>query len=135
MSRKIKLLCSEKDREALQPLLEQLRAKGLHVLEAKGAPQKDDNVLAVLTEHFYADEALTQRLLDLIGAEAKNVLPLQLDGALIPDAIKNALYARNIIPAAGRDDAHTAERILSAFPPSPPVLPRAFIAGGATGSF
>ena len=131
MRKTVKLLFAEQDRAALQPLLDELRKKGLRCVALTGEARKNDVVLAVLSEAFYADGAAVDKLLGLIAAEAENMLPLQLDGAPIPDALKNALYARNIIPTAGRDDAHTAERILSAIPPSPPVLPRALIAGGA----
>ena len=125
--RKIRLLCSDADREALQELMAQLRARGLQVSEE--APGKNDVVLAALSESFYADREKTDALLGLIGAGAENVLPVQLDAAPIPDAVKNALYARNIIPAAGRDAAHTAERIAAALPDRPSILPRLLIAG------
>ena len=121
------LLCSDADRAALQPVLDALKARGLRV--SAEAPGKNDLVLAVLSEAFYADEGKTGTLLDLVAAGAENVLPMQLDGASIPDAIKNALYARNIIPASGRDAAHTAERIVDAIPEPPPVLPKLLIAG------
>ena len=128
MSKKvIHLLCSDGDRAALQPVLDALQAKGLRV--SGEVPEKNDLVLAVLSEAFYADNDKTDALLDLLAAGAENVLPLQLDGVPIPDAIKNALYARNIIPAAGRDAAHTAERIAAAIPHMPPVLPKLLIAG------
>ena len=82
-----------------------------------------------LSEGFYADGGKTDALLDLVAAGAENLLPLQLDRAPIPDALKNALYARNIIPSAGRDAAHTAERILAALPKKKSRLP--LILGGA----
>ena len=122
MSKKvIHLLCSDADRPALQPVLDALQAKGLRV--SGEVPEKNDLVLAVLSEAFYADNDKTDALLDLLAAGAENVLPLQLDGVPSPDAIKNALYARNIIPAAGRDAAHTAERIVDALPKRKSKLP------------
>ena len=128
MSKKmIHLLCADADREAMRELLGELRARGLPVSE--GAPGKDDVVLAALSEAFYADSGKTEVLLDLVAAGAENVLPLQLDASPIPDTVKNALYARNIIPAAGRDAAHTAERIAAAIPDRPSVLPKLLIAG------
>ena len=128
MSKKvIHLLCSDADRAALQPVLDALKARGLRVSEE--TPGKNDLVLAALSEAFYADDGKTGALLDLVAAGAENVLPLQLDSAPIPDTIKNALYARNIIPASGRDAAHTAERIAAAIPDMPPVLPKLLIAG------
>ena len=113
MSKKvIHLLCSEADRAALQPVLDALKARGLRVSDQ--APGKNDLVLAVLSEGFYAEGGKTGALLDLIAAGAENVLPLQLDGAPIPDTIKNALYARNIIPASGRGSPYRyPERVFS----------------------
>ena len=119
MGKKIKLLLTEKDREALQPLLGQLKAKGVRVSELTGKAGKKDFVLAALSAAFYADEAAVEKLLGLLGAGAENVLPLQLDGAPVPDKLKNVLYSRNIIPTAGREDAHTAERIVAAIPDGP----------------
>ena len=122
MSKKvIHLLCSDADRAALQPVLDALQAKGLRV--SGEAPGKNDLVLAALSGSFYADDGKTGALLDLVAAGAENVLPVQLDAAPIPDAIKNALYARNIIPAAGRDAAHTAQRIVDALPKKKSRLP------------
>ena len=122
MSKKvIHLLCSDADRAALQPVLDALKARGLRV--SAEAPGKNDLVLAVLSEGFYAEGGKTGALLDLIAAGAENVLPMQLDAAPIPDTLKNALYARNIIPASGRDAAHTAERILDALPKQKSKLP------------
>ena len=121
MKKQIRILCSEADRSVLRELLEQLRALGLQVSEE--APGKNDIVLAALSEAFYADAAKTGALLELVAAGAENVLPLQLDTAPIPDTVKNALYARNIIPAAGRGAAHTAQRILDALPKQKSKLP------------
>ena len=122
MSKKvIHLLCSDADRAALQPVLDALQAKGLRV--SGEVPEKNDLVLAVLSEGFYADDGKTKALLDLVAAGAENVLPLQLDSASIPDVLKNALYSRNIIPASERDAAHTAERIADALPKRKSKLP------------
>ena len=129
MSKKvIRLLCGEADRAALQPVLDALKARGLRVSEQ--APGKNDLVLAALSEGFYADAGKTEALLDLVAAGAENVLPVQLDAAPIPDAIKNALYSRNIIPAAGRDAAHTAQRIADAVPRGKSRLPLILSAAG-----
>ena len=129
MSKKvIHLLCSACDRAALQPVLDALKARGLRVSDQ--APGKNDLVLAVLSEGFYAEGGKTGALLDLIAAGAENVLPMQLDAAPIPDTLKNALYARNIIPASGRDAAHTAERIVDALPKRKSKLPLILGAAG-----
>lgn len=120
---KLCALYTEADRALLAPVLDTLRAKGLHVSEASGRPGAGEVVLVGLSERFYADEAAVERLLGLLGAGAENVLPLQLDEADMPDAIKNALYARNIIPAAQRDAGLVAERILAALPQKKSRLP------------
>ena len=126
----IGLLISPDDREELQALLAQLNRRGLRVSERNDAAGKDDVVLAVLSEAFYKDKDLTDRLLGLIGAGADKVLPLQLDDAPIPEQLKNALYARNIIPAAGRDASLIAERIVSALPRKKSRLPLVLAAAG-----
>ena len=128
MSKKvIHLLCSDADRAALQPVLDALKARGLRVSEQ--APGKNDLVLAVLSEGFYAEGGKTGALLDLIAAGAENVLPLQLDGGEMPDTLKNALYSRNILSAAGREAGHTAQRILDALPKRKTKLPLILTAG------
>ena len=91
MSKTVKVLFTEKDRETLQPVLEALRAKGLRVSEAAGELRKDDTVLAALSEAFYADQAAEERLLGLIGSGAENVMPLQMDAAPMPEGRKNAI--------------------------------------------
>ena len=127
-SKHIRLLRCGADEEALKPIEEQLVRSGFRVDE--GAAGKDDVVLAVLSEAFYKDKDLTDRLLGLIGAGADKVLPLQLDDAPIPEQLKNALYARNIIPAAGRDASLIAERIISALPRKKSRLPLVLAAAG-----
>ena len=119
----IKVLFTEVDRETLEPVLEQLRARSLRIIEGSDSIQKGDVVLAALSENFYADSTQSDRLLSLIGSGAESILPLQLDAAAIPDTLKNALYARNIIPAAGREPGQIAERILSALPKKKNRLP------------
>ena len=99
----IKVLFTEADRETLEPVLEQLRARSLRIIEGSDSIQKGDVVLAALSENFYADSTQSDRLLSLIGSGAESILPLQLDAAAIPDTLKNALYARNIIPGTRSD--------------------------------
>ena len=121
-NKKIHLLCTDADRAALESVLKHLQEKGLRVSE-EGNVQKDDIVLAALSENLYADRDRVETLLTLIGSGTENILPLQLDEAVIPDTLKTALYARNIISAAGRDDFQIAERILSAMPQKKSRLP------------
>ena len=127
-SKHIRLLRCGADEEAFKPIEEQLIRRGFRVDE--GAAGKDDVVLAVLSKSFFEDEDLTKKLLGLIGSGADKVLPLQLDEAPIPEQLKNALYARNIIPAAGRDASLIADRIVSALPRKKSRLPLVLAAAG-----
>ena len=122
---KLRLLCAEGDREALQPVLDALQARGV------GVSEKADTLLAVLSERFYADEALKTALLEAVSAGAAGVLPLRLDRAEQPPEIRTALYARNTIPADGRSPEQTAERILAALPEKKNRMGAALIAGAA----
>ena len=128
MSKEIKLLLSDADAERLAPVLAELRKKGLRPQPADTF-RKNDTVLAVLSEAFYGDEEKTGALLGLIGAGAENLLPLRLDAEPVPEALMNALYARNIIPAQGRDAALLAERIVAALPQKKSRLPLLLTAG------
>ncbi|MDO4989491.1 MAG: hypothetical protein Q4E45_03200 [Eubacteriales bacterium] len=122
---KLRLLCAEGDREALQPVLDALQARGVSVSE------KADTLLAVLSEHFYADETLKTALLEAISAGASGVLPLRIDESELPPEIMTALYARNVIPAAERSAEQTAERIIAALPEKKSRMGAALIAGAA----
>ena len=130
MSKTVKVLFTEKDREALQPVLEALRAKGLRVSEAAGELRKDDTVLAALSEAFYADQAAEERLLGLIGSGAENVMPLQMDAAPMPEGLKNAIYSRNIIPGTARSPEQIAERVVAALPQKKSSLPKVLLIAG-----
>ena len=60
MSKTIRLLYAETDKAALQPVLEQLTAKGVRVKET-GEPEKDDIVLAeAVAPGVYAVDALAE---------------------------------------------------------------------------
>ena len=130
MNKRIRLLCAAGDCDTLNGILEQLERKGLRVSRSADGPNKNETVLAVLSENFFADESLRAELLGLIGSGAENVLPLQLDSTPVPDEIMNALYSRNIISAGGRDDAQIAERIVSALPRKKSRLPLVLAAAG-----
>ena len=127
MKKSLHILCADRDRQALEPVLEALRAKGLRIAEKPGAG-KGALVLAALSESFYSEPGKTEALLELVGAGTAQLLPLQLDTAPIPEDLKKALYTRNIIPAAGRDPEQLAQRIAAALPAPPPVLPKLLIA-------
>lgn len=112
----IKLLAAPEDQERIRGLLDQLRKLGVRVSDTAGSLRKKDMVLAVLSEHFYDDEALKAQLFGQLAVGADTILPLNLGSCPIPEDIMNLLFARNIITASGRDDALLAERILSAIP-------------------
>ena len=127
--RSVKLLFAQPDKDKLAPILEALRAKGIKVSE--GSSAGEEILLAALSENFYADSALTDALLAAVGKGGDKVLPLQLDNAPIPENIGNAIFARNIISAPGREAELVADRIIDALPAKKSRLPAAFIAGGA----
>ena len=123
MPKPIRLLCAAADREKIQAILDALKEKGIRFRESEAAPGRDEVVLAVLSGAFSRDGALPDRLLELLSVGAENVLPLQLEDTELPEAIKNALYSRNIIAAEGRDAALIAERIAAALPQRKSRLP------------
>ena len=125
---KIRLLCTEQDREKLQPILDALTAKGLSV--ANGEPGRDEVTLAALSESFYADKEKTDKLLALIGTGVEKLVPLKLDSAEVPETLMNALYSRNIVSASERDAGLIAERIAAALPRKKSGLPKLLIVAG-----
>ena len=112
----LRVLSAEADRDALRPILDALKEKGLRVSAAEGSLKKGEILLAALSGHFYADGEKQKTLLEVLSTGAENVLPLKLDETEIPETLMNALYARNIIMADGRDAGLIAERILAAVP-------------------
>jgi len=124
----VNLLLAQADKAVMAPLLEALSAKGIKVSE--GNPEGEETLLAALSENFFADKALTDALLGAVGKGGDKVLLLQLDKAEIPDDIRNAIYARNIISVDGRDADLVADRIIDALPAKKSTLPVALIAGG-----
>ena len=127
----LRILCAETDREALQPILDALKVKGLKIADAESGLKKEELLLAVLSEAFFSDEEKEKALLQTLSTGAENVLPLKLDESEIPDELMNALYARNIIMAADRSPELIAERVLSAIPEKKSDLPKVLIAGAA----
>ena len=127
----LRVLSAEADRDALRPILDALKEKGLRVSAAEGSLKKGEILLAALSGHFYADGEKQKTLLEVLSTGAENVLPLKLDETEIPETLMNALYARNIIMADGRDVGLIAERILAAVPEKKSALPKFLIAGAA----
>ena len=129
--KKIKLLCADADRQALEPVLEQLRARGLKLSEDTEKLRGHDIVLTALSKNLYADGAAVEKLLTLLDAGAEKLLLLQLDDAPMPELLKSALFARSSIFTRGRDAAYIAERIHASLPQKKRRLPRIFIAASA----
>ena len=126
----IRLLCEKSDLNAILPVLTSLKEKGIRIIESEKEYKSSDTVLAVLSEAFSKDSEKTDALLKLIGKGANNILPLKIDDADLPDALKNALFARNIIFSQGRNEEQIAERILSALPKKKNRLPLIFAVAG-----
>ena len=125
---KINVLFSDEDKERLDPILTELRNRGLQVSEAKEGTRQSEIILVALSKTFYEDDKAQEVLLNLLGKGAKNVLPVRLDDTTVPDKLKNVLYSRNIISASGRNVPQIADRIISAIPNKPSILPIVLIA-------
>jgi Leucine-rich repeat (LRR) protein len=121
--RNIRILCADADRSALDPILSAMREKGFRISESTGKLRKNETVLAVLSEAFFKDSANSEKLLHLIGQGAEHVLPLRLDDSDLPENVSNALYARNIISASGREPEGIAQRMSDAIPQKKSHLP------------
>ena len=127
----IKILAVPEDQEKLQCVLQQLHSSGVEISQKNDSLGKKDMVLVVLTERFYQDEDLKERLFDQLAMGAENILPLDLGEVPIPEEIMNLLFARNIIMASGRSDEQLAARILSAIPEKKNPLPKILTAAVA----
>lgn len=128
---KINVLFSDEDKERLDPILKELRNKGIQVSEDKNGIRHSDIILVALSGNFYEDGETEEVLLNLLGKGAKRVLPVRIDDTPVPDKLKNVLYSRNIISTSGRNVTQTADRIISAIPAKPSVLPAVLIAASA----
>lgn len=114
--RTVKILASEKDGEALQPILDALEKEGVKTLGDTRNLKKKELLLVALSENFYADEELSEALLSQVASGAENIMLIRLDGSAIPETLKTATYSRNVISVAGRDSSEIAGRIIAAFP-------------------
>lgn len=114
--RTLKILASDKDGEALQPILDALEKGGVKTLSNARSLKKKELLLAALSENFYADEELCGALLSQVASGAENIMLVRLDGSSIPDTLKTATYSRNVISSSGRDGSEIAARIIAAFP-------------------
>ena len=127
----LRVLCADADKEALQPILDTLKEKGLRISDAEGSLKTGEILLAALSERFYADGEKQKTLLEALSTGSERVFPLNLDGSEVPEALMNALYARNIITATDRSPELIAERVLSAIPEKKSALPKVLVAGAA----
>ncbi len=89
----LRVLSAEADRDALRPILDALREKGLRTADAEGSLRKGEILLAALSEHFYTDGEKQKTLLEALSTGAENVLPLS--GLVCPvmDARRGEVYA------------------------------------------
>ena len=108
----IKVLFTEADRETLEPVLEQLRARSLRIIEGSDSIQKGDVVLAALSENFYADSTQSDRLLSLIGSGAESILPLcsaekEKSPAIIPGSCRSGACVGRRNDVLAQQQTHT----------------------------
>ena len=80
----IKILAAPADQEKLLGVFEHLRSSGVKISQKNDALEKKDMVLVVLTERFYQDADLKERLFDQLAMGAENILPLDLGGCRYP---------------------------------------------------
>ena len=123
----IKTLYAEADRSKLDPILAALKAKGIQVSDQNA--EGEGTLLAAFGENFYTNESLKKALLDAV-ARNEHILLLQVDECEIPDKIKNAVYARNIITVGDRSPELVADRIIDALPSQKSRSPIVFAVGG-----
>ena len=112
----VKLLAAEADREKLAPILEQLKSKGIKIESAENKLKNKELLLVGFSEKLYSDEKLMKKLFSELASETKNVMPLKIDEYDIPDELKTATRASNVISTEGRDANLIAERIIAAIP-------------------
>ena len=80
----IKILAVPEDQEKLQGVLQQLHSSGVEISQKSDSLGKKDMVLVVLTERFYQDEDLKERLFDQLALGGENILPLDLGEVPVP---------------------------------------------------
>ena len=126
--RTVRLLLAKADKDNVSPIIDALREKGITAIE--GTPEKGDTLLAVLSKNFYEDSSLKDALLSATAFNGESVLPLQIDKEKMPEDLRNAIYARNILSAVGREPGLVADRIIEALPAKKSRLPILLAAGG-----
>ena len=83
----LRVLCADADKEALQPILDTLKEKGLRISDAEGSLKTGEILLAALSERFYADGEKQKTLLEALSTGSERVFPLNLDGSEVPEAL------------------------------------------------
>ncbi len=117
------------DAEAVRPVLEALRKKGVTVREAD-KPKRGDAVLLFLSENLSEDSPAAAQFFALRSKNA-TLIPVALDSSTPPELIKNALLARHMIIAERYSVDELAERIASAVGKKSPLPWIIGIAGAA----
>ena len=105
-------LFSPSDGERARPILDALRDKGFHI--SKGAAENEKApMLLFLSAAFAADENAQEAFFSADGA-GREIIPVDLDGAVQSELVRSALMAKNAITAQGRTAEEIAERVASA---------------------
>ena len=120
--KRLEIMAVADDLKAVEPVLAELKKKKIRITDM--GRRIKDMVLVVLSSNFYSDTDAVNSLLSLIAKEPDKVIPMQLDTTPVPSTIKNALYSRNIIPAADREPELVADRIDASIPP---VIPQGLL--------
>ncbi|MBR4906261.1 MAG: hypothetical protein IKZ44_05335 [Clostridia bacterium] len=100
------------DAEAVRPVLDALRKKGVPVRKTD-KPKRGDAVLLFLSENLKEDSPAAAQFF-AIQSKTASLIPVALDESTPPELIKNALLARNTIAAERYSADELAERIASA---------------------
>ena len=112
MKQTIYPLYTPADAEAVRPILDALRKKGVTVREAD-EPKRGDAVLLFLSENLKEDSPAAEQFF-AVQAKTATLIPVALDGSTPPELIKNALLARHTIAAERYSAEELADRIASA---------------------
>ena len=107
------------DEQAVRPVLDALKQKGVTVREA-GEPKRGDAVVFFLSEHVAEDSPAAAQFV-AIQSRTATLIPVMLDGSTPPELIRNALLARHSIAAERYDADELSERIASALKKKNPL--------------
>ena len=114
------VICHSADHERIRPVLEELAKSGLrlHMLDensgnAEAVLKKAFAVLCVLSGNFY-ESAQMQEILLKSDALNKELIPMRMEDAPMPELISRMIYATNSINLRKYTPAEAAARILEA---------------------